>query len=498
MKTYLHVAIVFTAGMLLSGLLAKHQTGLNQARIEQEVANAAALAETKLRQRIGVYEYGLRGARGVMLVTDAAPNRALFRRYSESRNVDKEFPGARGFGFIRRVAEDRIDEFVAKARADGAPDFDIRQLNPHQGERFVIQYIEPVERNRPALGLDIRSEANRRQAAETAMRTGAATLTGPITLVQKIGEPQRSLLFMLPVYQSGRPTALEAERIAACIGWTYAPLSLKEVLADFALTDQGLELTLRDLTQTPAGEVFFDASNSKDTMTDFTSSRSFEHYGRRWQLEVRAQGTFIRGLHLFAPSTLFALGTIASVLVSVLLGLLLTGRERKKAADEQKAQLAAIVEHSSDAIIGEALDGSVLSWNRGAERMFGYQAEDVIGKPLSSFILSSEQAHEGADMLSKVKAEGALAPFDAVRMDKHGHSIDVSISAGGIRSEEGRLIGVANLLRDIRERKDAERRLVEFNSTLEQQIQARTEELETARRTLSNFMDPMTSMICQR
>ncbi len=455
----------------------------------------ARAIESKLRQRIGIYEYGLLGARGVITVTQPAPTRALFRRYSASRDIDKEFPGARGVGFIRRVPADRVEAFLEVARADGAPDFAIRQLAPSDAERYVIQYIEPVERNRPAVGLDIGSDATRRQAADTAMRTGLATLTGPITLVQKLGEPQRSLLFLLPIYEPGRPTATEKERIAACIGWTFAPLSLREVLADFALVNQGLELTLRDLTQTAEGEVFFNARDLKDTRTGFANSRQFDHYGRSWRLDLRAQGAFVKSLNLIAPSTIFALGSIASALLAGVTGLFLMGRERKQVADEQRAQLAAIVEHSADAIIGESLDGRILSWNRGAERLFGHRAQDVVGRPLAAVLLAPEHAQEDAALLRRVQEEGALALFDAVRIDQAGQPIDVSISASLVRAESGRMMGVAKVLRDIRDRKDAERRLFEFNASLEEKIRIRTDELETARRDLRNVLDAMPSMV---
>ena len=116
MKLAVRPFLVLVAGLLVSVLWAKHQDGLNQTRIVEELADKTGAVETKLRQRFTSYEYGLRGARGVVLVTDAPRQRALFRRYAESRDVDKEFPGARGFGFIRRVPADGIEGFIAQAR----------------------------------------------------------------------------------------------------------------------------------------------------------------------------------------------------------------------------------------------------------------------------------------------------------------------------------------------------------------------------------------------
>ena len=96
----------------MSGLLAHYQMGANQASIHGALADEALGVESKLRQRIGVYEYGLRGARGVVAVTQPTSSRALFRRYAEGRDIDREFPGARGFGYIRRVPVEKIEDFL--------------------------------------------------------------------------------------------------------------------------------------------------------------------------------------------------------------------------------------------------------------------------------------------------------------------------------------------------------------------------------------------------
>ena len=85
-------------------------------------------------------------------------------------------------------------------QADGWPDFAIRQLTPHAGERFVIQYIEPVANNRAAVGIDVASEDNRRSAALQALRTASAVITDPITLVQADGKKNQGFLILLPVF----------------------------------------------------------------------------------------------------------------------------------------------------------------------------------------------------------------------------------------------------------------------------------------------------------
>ena len=157
--------------------------------------------------RFGLYEYGLRGARGV--IQNAGENGLsvpAFRRYLLSRDLEREFPGARGFGFIHRWPA-------------GAPRAGVREIEPHQGERFIIELVEPIETNREAVGLDIASESSRRMAALAAMRSGRATMTAPITLVQARQAQQRSFLALLPVY---RPRTFLSPGYQDNLGWGFA------------------------------------------------------------------------------------------------------------------------------------------------------------------------------------------------------------------------------------------------------------------------------------
>jgi PAS domain S-box-containing protein len=417
----------------------------------------------RLAKRIQLYEYGLRGARGVVLVMGAEHiTRALFRRYSESRNIDHEFPGARGFGFIRRVPRERIPDFLAQARAEGPPDFKVVQLGANDGERFVIQYIEPLARNLPAVGLDVGSEANRRNTAMASMRTGSAVMTAPITLVQKTREPLRSVLFLLPIYGPGLPIGTDAEREAACVGWSYVALSLEEVLSDFQLDTARYSATLSDVTHANHSHLLFATPRLPDMVAPgLNRILEMDLYGRRWRLE-------------------FGMGVLLTMLVSSVVGLVRAGRERRRIAAAQKGQLATIVENSSDAIIGEAMDGTVISWNRAAQRLFGYEETEVLSRPLATLLLPPARHREDADLLGRIGAGEVIPPFDTTRLHRDGTAIDVSVTAGAMRGENRELIGVAKLMRDIRERKEAERQLQGFAASLERQVQERTAALQQA------------------
>src|SRR5690606_8154738 len=147
--------LVLVFGTALSALAGWQQAKQNQRHLQAELASVAQEIERDLTTRLKVYEYRLRGIRGAIhMIGEREISRAQFERYGQARNVDQEYPGARGFGYIRRVPREREAAFLSSARADGKPDFRIQQLMPHDGERFVIQYVEPAERNAQAIGLD--------------------------------------------------------------------------------------------------------------------------------------------------------------------------------------------------------------------------------------------------------------------------------------------------------------------------------------------------------
>ncbi len=123
-------------------------------------------------------------------------------------------------------------------------------------------------------------------------------------------------------------------------------------------------------------------------------------------------------------------------------------------ANDQMSQLAAIVESSEDAIIGCTLSGFVTIWNRGAERLFGYSADEVIGQPTFTNARLNWPDELGA--MKKIRNGEHVPPFETVRRRKDGKEIHVSVSVSPIRGKEGRIIGASAISRDISERKHLE------------------------------------------
>jgi PAS domain S-box-containing protein len=142
--------------------------------------------------------------------------------------------------------------------------------------------------------------------------------------------------------------------------------------------------------------------------------------------------------------------------------------ERKKA--EQVAQrLVAIVESSDDAIVSEDLSGVIVSWNRGAERIFGYSAEEVIGKPLLS-LFPADRQHEELTILQRIRRGERLRHYETVRRRKDGSLVDVSLTISPLRNVAGVIVGASKIARDISTRKRAEEHQRALNAELDHRV----------------------------
>jgi PAS domain S-box-containing protein len=133
--------------------------------------------------------------------------------------------------------------------------------------------------------------------------------------------------------------------------------------------------------------------------------------------------------------------------------------ERERAS-QTRALLAAIVESSDDAIVSKTLEGRILTWNDGAERIFGYTADEAIGQHIR-LLIPPERHDEERTILQRLRRGERLDHFETVRVTKDGRRIDVSLTVSPIRNEQGEIIGASKVARDITHRKQAEQALRE-------------------------------------
>jgi PAS domain S-box-containing protein len=221
-------------------------------------------------------------------------------------------------------------------------------------------------------------------------------------------------------------------QVCESLGWTREELiGMHPRQFDAALDEASIE-RLRQRTGTGRTITFETRHRRKD--------------GSEFPVEIRT-GTFKKGAELFY----IALARDIS--------------ERKQ-AEERKAKLAAIVESSDDAIMAKDLNGIITTWNTGAERIFGYAAQEVIGQSVT--ILSPpDRVDEVRGILERIRRGERIHHFETVRRRKDGTLLDISLTVSPIIDEGGNIVGASKVGRDISERKRAEAALREKDDALE-------------------------------
>src|SRR5215470_1663721 len=143
----------------------------------------------------------------------------------------------------------------------------------------------------------------------------------------------------------------------------------------------------------------------------------------------------------------------------------------KKKAEEARFRHAAVIESSDDAIATGTLDGTIVSWNTGAEKIYGYPEAEAVGKPIA-MLVPPELPDEENKILETLRAGGRIEHFETVRVTKTGKRINVSLTISPIKDSSGRTVGISGIARDITERKRAEETLHESEERLRLAVQA--------------------------
>ena len=480
------LAAILLLGLSLSLVLAwaAHQQSQRDALLRFERLSERIEKEVDRRLRLPVY--GLKGARGVY-ATGLGVQREEFRRYVESRQMEREFPGVRGFGFIERVSRAELPAYLKAARQDGAPDFEVRSSGDAP-DLYVIRYIEPLSRNRQAMGLDIGQESVRREAAERALRSGEEALSGPITLVQDEQKRQGFLLFV-PVYRTGADLQTPEQRARAFLGFVYAPAVVAELLAgvgdvaehllDFELFDGDAAIDSRRVFQgraVPMGP----GAPAKPAQARFVAERSFVFAGRTLHLRTSSTPAFEQLLGEGATRTLVLSGAALTLAVAFVAWLLITARERAeslalsrtadldRALSENKALLDTIFQQAIVSVTDPA--GVILEANAAFCQISGYSREELVGQT-HRLIHSATQGPEFWPSVWRRISQGQSWHGEVCNRAKNGDLYWVDSIIAPIKDEKGQVQKYISIRTDITAAKRAAAELADQQDRLNRIIE---------------------------
>ena len=141
--------------------------------------------------------------------------------------------------------------------------------------------------------------------------------------------------------------------------------------------------------------------------------------------------------------------------------------ERKR-AEGSSFLLSAIVDSSDDAIISKSLDGVITSWNNGAQRLFGYTAEEAIGQTVASLLIPEDRQEEEPDILARLRRGERVEHFETIRRRKDGSLLDISLTISPVKNLVGAIIGASKIARDITESKRIRTKLMESEARFRQ------------------------------
>ena len=488
-KGYLLAVAVLAASLVLLALFWQHARGreLRAAQIEFMAESDEAL--DRLQERMIQHELVLRG--GVALFgTVAMPSQAQWKAYVDAIGIGERFPGLVGLGYAPYLTPSELEALQVRERTAGRGLFSIRPRGVRPGYGPIL-YLEPKSpENLRAMGFDMFSEPQRREAMEAARDSGEARLTAPVQLVQDDAAdvPVRSVVMYAPVYRAGDAPAEPAARRVSMQGWVYAPVRIDRMVAEALAPRHGdLRLAIHDVTGS-IDQQLYDESSHTGGEPLFQRSRVVHAYGRDWRLDFRSGPAALAAPRLGSVRNSMVLGGLVALL---LFGLALLLARTESRANRIAARMTEDYRRSEQrfrnamqySAIGKALldrEGRIVEANPALGTILGRAPEALAGRPFHGFFLDAE-ARGTEDV-----ADGVVRTTRQL-LHEDGQVRHAQLTFAPVPGKIGQDVARLVQVEDVTERMRAEARVHALNRTLESRVALRTRELSAANRELEAF-----------
>lgn len=399
------IVFVLLAGWAFWGTIFYNMQSTHQQNDSKNMKLVTQDMELRIVERLNQYILVINGGRSLFLASNEV-NPRDWSSYVTSLNLDQNTPGINGLGAIFRVPKDQVNEHFEKYTKFFDHDFFYKaaktpesHLLPNEKDSFVITFIEPLEKNRPALGFDIGSEKNRRDTAVLAMRTGKVQITPAVRLVQD-QKARLGHLILFPVYKHGSKTDTVAARIANFSHWVYAPFIAENFLNSVFSRFKGpLIFEFYDSPDFSESTLIYRNSNEKINPAQPTIVSSINLAGRRFFIKW-AQSPVFEGSQNFLSTWIGLIGAVSVLMIALfIINIYTTGEKAQLLADKLhsdflraqsivKEQEAKIAESSKMASLGEMASSIAHEINNPLTIIYGKarQIQHHLAQPYSEII----------------------------------------------------------------------------------------------------------------
>jgi diguanylate cyclase (GGDEF)-like protein/PAS domain S-box-containing protein len=295
----------------------------------------------------------------------------------------------------------------------------------------------------------------RQKAMVQARDTGLSALSGKVILVQETEQDvQAGVLLYTPIYQT-------TDDHQQFLGWAYSPLRMQDLIGNMLIQKHAdfidrIGIAIYDGPVITEGSLLFTSQFSENpSEQSIQEVRQLQLAGQTWTIKAQSLPGFIKDSAGTESIILFS-GALLTLVFTILVKTLVLGHLRMLEAALVLREFKAIVDFSADAIISTTLDGMIVSWNRGAEIIFGYKADEIVDKS-NNVLIPPGLIHQELDNMARIARGEAIEHFETTRLHRDGRLLDISATFSPVVDSNGKVIGYANISRDITQQKYAER-----------------------------------------
>jgi PAS domain S-box-containing protein len=338
-----------------------HQVAVHAGFLEFQLEVRQAVR--RIEQRMATYEEAERSSQAFLLGSMDV-KREDFRLFVRGLQLQEKFPGIQGIALVKLLRPSQLAQHITAMRRQGLPGYDVTP----KGEREIYSSITQIEPyaglNLRALGFDMLSEPNRRAAMERARDTGQAAASGKVRLIQEDGRNvQTGLVMYLPVYRRDMPTLSVEQRRQNLVGWVGAPFRMDDLMAGLrGERSRNVALSIYDGEVVSEANKLYASSVPASSTSTLHDIRHILVAGRPWTLDIRPSAVLEQRLDNGRPWLIAIVGSILSVVLSLVVWLLASGRRIAMAIATQMTHQLSESEFRWKYALEGAGDG-VFDWN---------------------------------------------------------------------------------------------------------------------------------------